>query len=87
MTPELEMILAEGAGIQPGYSSAKVLEKCNRCRLGQIALAGRTSYLLTQSRIIFNQGSPLEKFGDGKYEDLFVTALRNHGMLCIGLYR
>jgi hypothetical protein len=33
------------------------------------------------------EGSPLEKFGDGKYEDLFVTALRNHGMLCIGLYR
>ena len=30
-----------------------------------------------------DEGSPLEKFGDGKYEDLFVTALRNHGMLCI----
>ena len=29
----------------------------------------------------------IEKFGDGKYEDLFVTALRHHGMLCIGLYR
>ena len=34
-----------------------------------------------------DEGSALEKFGDGKYEDLFVTALRNHGMLCIGLYR
>ena len=32
-------------------------------------------------------GSPLEKYGDGVYEDLFVTALRNHGMLSIGLYR
>ena len=40
MTPELEIILAEGAGLQPGYSSAKVLDKRNRCKLGQIALAG-----------------------------------------------
>ena len=40
MTPELEIILAEGAGLQPGYSSGKILDKCNRCRLGQIALAG-----------------------------------------------
>ena len=44
MTPELEIILAEGAGLQPGYSSARVMEKCNRCRLGQIALAGDTVY-------------------------------------------
>jgi hypothetical protein len=42
MTPELEIILAEGAGLQPGYSSGKVLDKCNRCRLGQIALAGQS---------------------------------------------
>ena len=49
MTPELEMILAEGAGIQPGYSSAKVLEKCNRCRLGQIALAG-SNFILINSK-------------------------------------
>ena len=32
-------------------------------------------------------GSPLEKLGEATYEDLFVTALRNHGMLSIGLYR
>ncbi len=31
---------------------------------------------------------PLASFGEGgKYIDLFVTALRNYGMLCIGLYR
>ena len=31
---------------------------------------------------------PLSKFGsDGKYSDLFLTALRKYGMLCIGLYR
>jgi len=71
MTPELEIILAEGAGMEPGYSSDKVKEKCNRCRLGQVSLLG----------------SPLERLCDGIYEDLFVAALRDHGMLSIGLYR
>ena len=28
-----------------------------------------------------------EKLGEGKYEDLFIAALRYHGILCIGLYR
>ena len=40
MTSELEMILAEGAGLQPGFSSSKILEKRNRARLGQISLLG-----------------------------------------------
>ena len=40
MTSELEIILAEGAGLQPGFTSKKILEKCNRARLGQIALSG-----------------------------------------------
>ena len=39
MTPELEIILAEGAGLQPGYSGTKVLNKCDRCRLSQITIA------------------------------------------------
>ena len=31
---------------------------------------------------------PLAQYGEGgKYGDLFVAALRNYGMLCIGLYR
>ena len=31
---------------------------------------------------------PLSKFcKDGKYSDLFLMALRQYGMLCIGLYR
>ena len=41
MTSELEMILAEGAGLQPGYSCSKILEKRNRARLAQISLVGR----------------------------------------------
>ena len=40
MTSELEMILAEGAGLQPGFSSSKILDKRNRARLGQISLVG-----------------------------------------------
>ena len=31
---------------------------------------------------------PLGQFGEGgTYGDLFCAALRNYGMLCIGLYR
>ena len=40
MTPELELILAEGAGMQPGYTTQKVREKCRRCKLGQVSIAG-----------------------------------------------
>jgi hypothetical protein len=43
MTPELEIILAEGAGLQPGYTTQKVIEKRNRCKLGQVALTGTSS--------------------------------------------
>ena len=32
-------------------------------------------------------GSPLEKLGEATYEELFVTALKNHGILSVGLYR
>ena len=41
MTSELEIILAEGAGLQPGYSGTRVLDKCDRCRLSQISIACR----------------------------------------------
>lgn len=44
----------------------------HRCRVGQISL----------------YDGPLASYGEnGKYIDLFVAALRNYGMLCIGLYR
>ena len=87
MTPELEIILAEGAGLQPGYSSAKVLDKRNRCKLGQVSLTGKI--VCGQYAVIspLFKGSLLAKYGEGKYEDLFVAALLNHGMLAIGLYR
>ncbi|XP_032666081.1 calcium-activated potassium channel slowpoke isoform X15 [Odontomachus brunneus] len=71
-TPELELILAEGAGLRGGYSTADSLSNRDRCRVGQIAL----------------YDGPLAQYGEsGKYGDLFVAALKSYGMLCIGLYR
>ena len=64
--------MAEGAGLRGGYSTPETLANRDRCRVGQISLSD----------------GPLSVFGDGrKYQDLFVAALRNYGMLCIGLYR
>ncbi|XP_063705812.1 calcium-activated potassium channel slowpoke isoform X3 [Culicoides brevitarsis] len=71
-TPELELILAEGAGLRGGYSTQESLSNRDRCRVGQISL----------------YDGPLAQFGEtGKYGDLFVAALKSYGMLCIGLYR
>lgn len=71
-TPELELILAEGAGLRGGYSTPESLANRDRCRVGQISL----------------YDGPLAQFGEGgKYGDLFVAALRSYGMLCVGLYR
>jgi len=71
-THELEQILAEGAGLRGGYSTPKTLNNRDRCRIGQVP--------------IFD--GPMAKFGEGgSYGDLFVAALRNFGVLCIGLYR
>merc|ERR1719228_3137932 len=67
-TPELELILAEGAGLRGGYSTPETLANRDRCRVGQISLSD----------------GPLATFGQGrKYQDLFVASLRNYGMLCI----
>lgn len=37
-TPELEQILAEGAGMRGGYCSPAVLANRDRCRVAQISL-------------------------------------------------
>uniref|UniRef100_A0A6P7GE27 Calcium-activated potassium channel slowpoke-like n=1 Tax=Diabrotica virgifera virgifera TaxID=50390 RepID=A0A6P7GE27_DIAVI len=52
--------------------TADSLSNRDRCRVGQISL----------------YDGPLAQFGEtGKYGDLFVAALKQFGMLCIGLYR
>ncbi|XP_061193987.1 calcium-activated potassium channel subunit alpha-1-like isoform X1 [Saccostrea echinata] len=71
-TPELEQILAEGAGMRGGYCTPSVLANRDRCRVAQVSLFE----------------GPLAQFGeDGNYGQLFLYALRNLGILCIGLYR
>lgn len=71
-TPELELILAEGAGLRGGYSTAETLSNRDRCRVGQLSLFD----------------GPLAHYGEGgKYGELFVGSLRQYGMLCIGIYR
>lgn len=53
-------------------STPETLANRDRCQVGQISL----------------YDGPLGQFGEGgKYGDLFCAALRNYGMLCIGLYR
>lgn len=37
-TPELELILAEGAGLRGGYSTPESLSNRDRCRVGQVSL-------------------------------------------------
>lgn len=37
-TPELELILAEGAGLRGGYSTQETLANRDRCRISQISL-------------------------------------------------
>ena len=38
-TPELELILAEGAGLRGGYSTGETLRNRDRCRIAQISLS------------------------------------------------
>ena len=89
-TPELELILAEGAGLRGGYSTPETLGNRDRCR-SVIFTSGANIF---HGHLIFRVGQisltegPLAKYGEGaKYIDLFVAALRQYGMLCIGLYR
>ncbi|XP_071128802.1 calcium-activated potassium channel slowpoke-like isoform X4 [Mytilus edulis] len=71
-TPELEQILAEGAGMRGGYCTPSVLANRDRCRVAQLSLFE----------------GPLSGFGEeGSYGDLFLYALKKLGILCIGLYR
>uniref|UniRef100_A0AC34GXM4 BK channel n=1 Tax=Panagrolaimus sp. ES5 TaxID=591445 RepID=A0AC34GXM4_9BILA len=71
-TPELELILAEGAGLRGGYSTRDTLGNRDRCRISQISL----------------QDQPYDGIGNqSTYGDMFSIALKKYGQLCIGLYR
>ncbi|VDO12765.1 unnamed protein product [Rodentolepis nana] len=72
-TPLLEKILAEGAGMRGGTLSSTNQASRDRCRLAQLTLTGST---LGKFAV---QGTPFEK--------LFLGALREYGILIIGIYR
>ena len=57
--------------------------------LGMIRVGSNSnSNILPRVGQISLYDGPLASFGEcGRYIDLFVAALRNYGMLCIGLYR
>ncbi|CAD5218532.1 unnamed protein product [Bursaphelenchus okinawaensis] len=71
-TPELELILAEGAGLRGGYSTQETLSNRDRCRISQISLADH----------------PYDGIVSGStYGEMFSVALKKNGQLCVGLYR
>uniref|UniRef100_A0A1I7S254 BK channel n=1 Tax=Bursaphelenchus xylophilus TaxID=6326 RepID=A0A1I7S254_BURXY len=71
-TPELELILAEGAGLRGGYSTQETLSNRDRCRISQINLADH----------------PYDGIVSGStYGEMFSVALKKNGQLCVGLYR
>ncbi|VDM22636.1 unnamed protein product [Hydatigera taeniaeformis] len=72
-TPLLEKILAEGAGMRGGSTTSTSRACRERCRLAQLTLTGNT---LGKFAV---QGTPFEK--------LFLAALREYGILIIGIYR
>merc|ERR1719351_85676 len=71
-TIELELALAEGAGLRGGYSTPESLSKRNRFRVEKLALLG------SEFSYIAKGGYPFYK--------LFSKAI-TYGSICIGLYR
>ena len=70
---ELEKSLAEGAGLRGGYSTTKSMEQRKRTRVEEIVL----------------EKSPWARFGahGQRFGELFVTALREEGTMCLGIHR
>ncbi|VDO43515.1 unnamed protein product, partial [Brugia timori] len=50
-TPEMELILAEGAGLRGGYSTPETLNNRDRCRISQLALQDRPFEGITVTRL------------------------------------
>ena len=70
---ELEKSLAEGAGLRGGYSTEELEESKNRIRVEEIVLRE-------------SQWSRYAENG-ARYIELFVTAMREAGTLCLGITR
>ena len=72
-TIDLEKSLAEGAGLRGGYSTEELEESKNRIRVEEVVLRE-------------SQWSRYAENG-ARYIDLFVTAMREAGTLCLGITR
>jgi len=70
---ELEMSLAEGAGLRGGYSTAHTLANRNRVRVEEIVL----------------KDSPWARFAaeGARFSELFSAAIRENGTLCLSIFR
>ncbi|CAF1013292.1 unnamed protein product [Adineta ricciae] len=86
-TPELEKILAEGAGMTQGSSSKEVLNNRRRPRVVLLPV----EYLITEDSKDAKSNSVvvMNSFWDESptYGDLFVNLLMHRDWLCLGLYR
>lgn len=70
---ELEKSLAEGAGLRGGYSTPETIEARNRVRVEEIILKDSVWARFAQ-------------YG-ARYADLYAAAIREHGTLCLAIYR
>ncbi|VDO55817.1 unnamed protein product [Haemonchus placei] len=89
-TPELELILAEGAGLRGGYSTPETLSNRDRCRIAQIALHDNPYEGIGVSWVLPFTLTPLSTSAfqhNSTYGQMFTTSLKKYGQLCIGLYR
>ncbi|XP_031572859.1 calcium-activated potassium channel subunit alpha-1-like isoform X3 [Actinia tenebrosa] len=72
VNPVLEEQLAEGEGLKGGYEVSETSEIRCRCKISQISL----------------YDGPLAEFGNGgQYGEMFLHALRDYSMICLGVYR
>jgi len=102
-TIELELALAEGAGLRGGYSTPESLSKRNRFRVEKLMLYGSQFRYLFMLQFISICNLTLEildtlilyffyyssNIAESGYPfyKLFSKAISDYGMICIGLYR
>ena len=86
-TPELELILAEGAGLRGGYNTPDFAKNRNRCRIAQHPIDNGPFNNIRVPFSSLNGKHYLFLQSGSTYGALFNRAMRDHGMLCIGLYR
>ena len=95
-TIELELALAEGAGLRGGYSTPDSLKRRDRFKMEKIDLKGSVfeyvhylAYTVVKSHDKKSHFYTFSHLVTGGYSfgDLFGEASSKHGMLCVGLYR